>query len=165
MMNNKEMNIDSHKLKNLRKMKGWTQQHLADVSGISLRTIQRAELNGSVSTETVNALCAIFNLKPLDWQPVQKEPALSRTQILKKGWIIALMAIFISQLVTLALVWLFVGAVSALWLKSLLAIWLILGLISAIIWITFNRQEIQSLHQLRELNNFVRDKQQLSKNK
>ncbi|MCB1581977.1 MAG: helix-turn-helix transcriptional regulator [Marinicella sp.] len=162
-MNNREMNIDTDKLKKLRKMKGWTQQHLADVSGISLRTIQRAELNGSVSIETVNALCAIFNLKPLDWQPAQRESTLSRTQILKKGWVIALMVIFISQLVALALVWLFVGTVSALWLKSLLAIWLILGLISAIIWITFNRQEIQSFHQLSELNNFVRDKQRSNK--
>ncbi|MCC5856167.1 MAG: helix-turn-helix transcriptional regulator [Idiomarina sp.] len=40
--------------------KGWTQQQLADVTGLSLRTIQRVESQGLGSMETINALCSVF---------------------------------------------------------------------------------------------------------
>ncbi len=43
--------------------KGWTQQQLADVSGLSLRTIQRVENQAQGSMETTNALCAVFNIE------------------------------------------------------------------------------------------------------
>lgn len=43
--------------------KGWTQQQLADVSGLSLRTIQRVENQGQGSMETRNALCAVFEIE------------------------------------------------------------------------------------------------------
>ncbi|WP_238937532.1 helix-turn-helix transcriptional regulator [Pseudoalteromonas sp. S16_S37] len=58
-----EMKLDKNKLKHLRESNAWTQSHLAEVSGISLRTIQRIEKLGIASPESVKSLCATFNIK------------------------------------------------------------------------------------------------------
>ncbi len=42
--------------------KGWTQQQLADVAALSLRTIQRVESQGQASMETCNALCSVLEI-------------------------------------------------------------------------------------------------------
>ncbi|MBD1582987.1 helix-turn-helix transcriptional regulator [Pseudoalteromonas sp. S16_S37] len=57
------MKLDKNKLKHLRESNAWTQSHLAEVSGISLRTIQRIEKLGIASPESVKSLCATFNIK------------------------------------------------------------------------------------------------------
>lgn len=49
-------------MKRLRLAKNWTQQHLADVCNLSMRTIQRVEKDGVASNETVAAYAAIFEL-------------------------------------------------------------------------------------------------------
>ncbi|MBU2714321.1 helix-turn-helix transcriptional regulator [Zooshikella harenae] len=56
------MKINAKKILNERKLRAWSQQHLADVSALSLRTIQRVENEGSGSLETVKALAACFEL-------------------------------------------------------------------------------------------------------
>jgi transcriptional regulator with XRE-family HTH domain len=61
-----DMKIDTHKMVNLRNAKAWSQQHLADVSGLSLRTIQRIEKTQSASQESVRALAAAFDTSPED---------------------------------------------------------------------------------------------------
>ena len=61
-----EMKIDTHKLIQLRNAKAWSQQHLAEVSGLSLRTIQRIEKTQSASQESVKAIAAVFNTTPDD---------------------------------------------------------------------------------------------------
>ena len=40
----------------------WSQQHLAQASGLGLRTIQRLEARGSGSRETIKALAAVFEV-------------------------------------------------------------------------------------------------------
>lgn len=40
----------------------WSQEQLADVSGLSLRTIQRLEARGSASQESIKALAAVFEV-------------------------------------------------------------------------------------------------------
>jgi len=60
------MIISTGKIKYLRQQKGWTQQHLADASGLSLRTIQRLEKEGKAANETVQCLCATFNISRED---------------------------------------------------------------------------------------------------
>ena len=60
------MLVDAKKVKLLRSQKNWTQQHLADVCDISLRTIQRVEKDGVASHETVSAYAAIFELDSSD---------------------------------------------------------------------------------------------------
>lgn len=43
--------------------KGWTQEQLAELCGISVRTVQRLEKTGVASLETTNALAAVFELE------------------------------------------------------------------------------------------------------
>ncbi|NVJ65503.1 MAG: helix-turn-helix transcriptional regulator [Gammaproteobacteria bacterium] len=57
------MNINTKSLRKLRVDKGWTQQHLADLTGLSLRTIQRVEKTGQTSMETVSAFCSVFEIE------------------------------------------------------------------------------------------------------
>ena len=57
-----EMKINAKKVTEERKIRAWSQQHLADASAVSLRTIQRVENNGSGSLETVKALASCFEL-------------------------------------------------------------------------------------------------------
>lgn len=56
------MKVNTKKILNERKSRAWSQQHLADVSALSLRTIQRVEKEGTGSPETVKALAACFEL-------------------------------------------------------------------------------------------------------
>lgn len=61
-----EMRLDKIKLKQLRESKAWSQAHLAEISGISLRTIQRIEKSGIASPESVKSLCATFDIQIRD---------------------------------------------------------------------------------------------------
>ncbi|NVK25272.1 MAG: helix-turn-helix transcriptional regulator [Gammaproteobacteria bacterium] len=56
------MEINALLIKEQRTQKNWTQQHLADVCDLSLRTIQRVERYGTASNETVSALASVFEL-------------------------------------------------------------------------------------------------------
>ena len=59
-----DMKVDSQKLIQLRNAKAWSQQHLADVSGLSLRTIQRIEKTQSASHDSIGALASVFETTP-----------------------------------------------------------------------------------------------------
>ncbi len=48
-------------VRKLRLEKGWSQETLAEVSGLSVRTIQRTERGGQASLETLNALAAVLD--------------------------------------------------------------------------------------------------------
>lgn len=50
------MRINGEKIKDLRLMKSWSQQHLADVCDVNIRTIQRVENTDNASSETIMAL-------------------------------------------------------------------------------------------------------------
>lgn len=60
------MLVDAKKVKLLRLEKNWTQQHLAEVCDLSMRTIQRVEKDGVGSNETVSAYAAVFGLSSSD---------------------------------------------------------------------------------------------------
>lgn len=47
-------------VKRLRKKNGWSQDQLATLSGLSLRTIQRIEAGHPASMETINSLSSVF---------------------------------------------------------------------------------------------------------
>ncbi|MDH5629291.1 MAG: helix-turn-helix domain-containing protein [Gammaproteobacteria bacterium] len=61
-----DIKLNSTKIKDLRNQHAWTQNQLADVSGLSLRTIQRIESNGSSSIESAKSLAAVFEIKVED---------------------------------------------------------------------------------------------------
>lgn len=60
------MDVNASKIKELRTVNGWTQQHLADACAISLRTVQRVERYGNASQETVASLAAVFELQQVE---------------------------------------------------------------------------------------------------
>ncbi len=51
-------------VKPLRLEKGWSQEQLAEIAGLSVRTIQRLENGGACSLETAKALSAVFDTPP-----------------------------------------------------------------------------------------------------
>lgn len=55
-----KLNPDGSKIRSLRIQRGWTQDQLADIAGISSRTIQRAESADSAAFETVRAIAGAF---------------------------------------------------------------------------------------------------------
>ncbi|MDA8622346.1 helix-turn-helix domain-containing protein [Psychrosphaera sp.] len=57
------MDINAEFIKTKRTSQSWTQQHLADACGVSLRTIQRVERYGNASNETVMALASVFEIQ------------------------------------------------------------------------------------------------------
>lgn len=57
-----EMKINSELIRSEREKRAWTQEHLANVAGLGIRTIQRIEQSGSASPESVKALASVLNL-------------------------------------------------------------------------------------------------------
>lgn len=49
-------------IQKLRLQRGWSQEQLAEVSGLSVRTIQRLERGQPGSLESMNALAAVFEI-------------------------------------------------------------------------------------------------------
>ncbi|MCF6262542.1 MAG: helix-turn-helix domain-containing protein [Xanthomonadales bacterium] len=145
------MNIASEKLKSLRQQKGWTQQHLAEVSGISLRTIQRAESSGVTSTDTIGALSAVFEVERSYWQ-IDTFTSSEKQRIIQKGLRIALISIALAQIISLVVIWLFVGTINSLWLKSILASWLVLGFCFFVHRATVQQLNIHSSQSLKALH-------------
>ena len=58
----------------LRLKKGWSQQQLADFSGLSVRTVQRIEAGQAASTETLKSLAAVFEV---DFATLEPEPPMT----------------------------------------------------------------------------------------
>ena len=57
-----EMKINSNRVKQLRNQRSWSQDQLASVSGLSLRTIQRIENLSTCSLDSKRALAAVFEV-------------------------------------------------------------------------------------------------------
>lgn len=57
-----------------RKIRIWSQQHLADVAGVSLRTIQRIEKTSIASADSVKAISSAFEKQPNYFIAVDKTP-------------------------------------------------------------------------------------------
>jgi transcriptional regulator with XRE-family HTH domain len=53
---------DAQKIKRWREERHWSQEHLADLAGIGLRTLQRIETGEAASQESLKALAAAYNV-------------------------------------------------------------------------------------------------------
>ena len=53
---------DATKLKRWREERNWSQEHLASLAGVGVRTIQRIENGDSTSADTLSALAAAYNV-------------------------------------------------------------------------------------------------------
>ena len=74
------MQIDSVYLRELRTGRRWSQEQLAELSGLNLRTIQRLESGAKVSTESLRALAAVFEVpaeRLLLGTPAPGQPAIA----------------------------------------------------------------------------------------
>ena len=58
----------------LRLKQGWSQQQLADFSGLSVRTVQRIEADQAASIETLKSLAAVFEV---DFATLNPEPSMN----------------------------------------------------------------------------------------
>ncbi len=69
------MEVNAQKIKGLRQDKGWTQQHMAEACGLSLRTVQRVENYGNCSADTLQAIASVLevSLSELKLIPVNSE--------------------------------------------------------------------------------------------
>ncbi|MEJ2516357.1 MAG: helix-turn-helix transcriptional regulator [Gammaproteobacteria bacterium] len=56
------MMIQSDIVRDHRTQRGWTQQQLAELADLSLRTVQRIESQGVASNESVSALSAVLEV-------------------------------------------------------------------------------------------------------
>ena len=87
-------------LKNLRVEKGWSQEQLAEISGVSARTIQRLEKGESPGMETLKALAAGFEMSVSELQKAtmeKEELAAMNTGIISqipKPWRVFLLHLF-----------------------------------------------------------------------
>ena len=64
-----DMKIDPLKIKQLREARGWSQEHLAEVAGLSARTVQRIETEGNASPESRMALAAALGVDAANLGP------------------------------------------------------------------------------------------------
>jgi transcriptional regulator with XRE-family HTH domain len=75
-----DMNIDAALIRNERLKRAWSQEHLAQVTGLGLRTVHRIENGGNASLETIKALAAVLELPVealLTEAPVQPEATIA----------------------------------------------------------------------------------------
>ena len=68
-----DMRIDSKRIRAERERRAWSQEHLATVSGLGLRTIQRIEKTGAASFESARALAAVFEVSVADLRIVRDD--------------------------------------------------------------------------------------------
>lgn len=59
-----DMKVDARKIKALRLEKSWSQEELAEQASVSLRTIQRMELDGTASLKSRRAVADAFGVDP-----------------------------------------------------------------------------------------------------
>ena len=87
-----DMKTNARRLKQLREAKSWSQEHLAEASGLSLRTVQRVETEGNASPETRLALAGALGVDvaelgaELASAPTEAPAGLSGVQSRKNGF-------------------------------------------------------------------------------
>ena len=68
-----DMRVDPKRIRAERERRAWSQEHLATVSGLGLRTIQRIEKTGAASFESVRALAAVLEISVAELRVVRDD--------------------------------------------------------------------------------------------
>lgn len=79
-----EMKVDSMLIRSEREKRAWSQEHLAEVAGLGLRTVQRIESTGAAAYESARALAAVLEIDVARLRVVDKPataPATGEPQI------------------------------------------------------------------------------------
>lgn len=77
-----EMQINKQLIKSKRVERAWSQSELAQVSGLSLRTIQRIEKSGTASLESIKALAAVYEVNVME---IQHQPKPKGAKLIRKA--------------------------------------------------------------------------------
>jgi transcriptional regulator with XRE-family HTH domain len=75
-----DMRVDPKRIRAERERRAWSQEHLATVSGLGLRTIQRIEKTGAASFESARALAAVFEVSVADLRVVRDDARSAHTR-------------------------------------------------------------------------------------
>ena len=86
---NNEVKLDQVKIMKLRSVNCWSQEELASLSGLSVRTIQRVEKSGIASLETAKALSSVFEVAPHHLRLNNRLEVSVFRFILKYSWLFA----------------------------------------------------------------------------
>jgi|GEM_PF-346640 len=130
------MNVDTDVIKETRIDKNWTQQQLADICGLNLRTIQRIEKTGFASKESVSSISVAFEIKKVAFV-LQKSVAsqMKVTHKIKEF----MMKCYVSCLPMAAFVLFFIGVFGLIQLPLDSRVWLlIVCLVSSGVFITIS---------------------------
>lgn len=104
-----EMELNKEALINQRDSRAWSQTQLAEVSGLSLRTIQRIEKTGIASQESAKSLAAVYECSITDLVSnklsLQNDVKLSITQMSSKAKVIHLSVLIPVVSIALILFW------------------------------------------------------------
>jgi transcriptional regulator with XRE-family HTH domain len=79
------MHINSTRLRELRNARQWSQEQLARLSGLNLRTIQRLESGARISMESLRALAAVFEVPAECLLAGEPNPRPSALQAMREG--------------------------------------------------------------------------------
>ena len=85
-----DMKVDSSYIKRERERRAWSQEHLAEVSGLGLRTIQRIEKTGAASYESARSLAAVFGIDVAELRVEDVRPAAPRLAVQSRPFLGAL---------------------------------------------------------------------------
>lgn len=91
----KQVKVSVDKIRQLRTSKGWPQDQLAQISGLSVRTVQRVESEGVASFNTAMSLAATFEVDVSELQQTYQLET-SRKQKLQYGLFIGLVILTLS---------------------------------------------------------------------
>ncbi len=97
-----KMQVNGNMIKSLREKRVWSQQQLAEMAGISLRTLQRLEATSTASHETVKSLAAVFEIDAETLLPPKASDEASTATsnpIEKRNFIISLFALIIAHVI------------------------------------------------------------------
>jgi transcriptional regulator with XRE-family HTH domain len=70
-----DMKVDPSYIRAQRERRAWSQEHLAEVAGLGLRTIQRIEKTGAASYESARSLAAVFGMDVAELRVEPPSPA------------------------------------------------------------------------------------------
>lgn len=79
------MHINSSRLKKLRQERQWSQEQLAKLTGLNLRTIQRLEAGSKISTESLRALASVFEVPADSLLTTNDQTSRSALNAMRKG--------------------------------------------------------------------------------
>jgi transcriptional regulator with XRE-family HTH domain len=111
-----DMKIDAKRIREERQRRAWSQEHLATLTGLGLRTVQRIESAGGASHESIAAIASVMSI-PVDQLLIAGESKRSLAELLleKRLWIL-LASLFISMLLTPPQVTAQLSVLGALWI-------------------------------------------------